>query len=252
MKLQILIVVLAGLILSLHAHRREEDEQNLDSIKRFNKKDSIKNLVVQNDIDNVCAPKFCSDSLLRSKQVKDFCNSKKYTIDRRCCLNNDTITGLDYTRCSFTKLTKTMKSLEFKGNFSDVVIFDVRENNLTECKYEAYERFTSLNVLYFPAECNCPGGDFSWKIINIGHCSETLPYCKSNATYTNCTINSKCIENGPGNFLCSCKENFHGYKCLEEGTFPKLLFTLLMCGLTLFLCAFLWYNQRRLIIKKED
>ncbi len=33
---------------------------------------------------------------------------------------------------------------------------------------------------------------------------------------TNCSLSSQCVDNGPGNFLCVCKPNFHGYKCLFE------------------------------------
>lgn len=40
--------------------------------------------------------------------------------------------------------------------------------------------------------------------------------CESEFPRVNCTVNSVCGVNGPGNFLCSCKENFHGYKCLNE------------------------------------
>ena len=43
-----------------------------------------------------------------------------------------------------------------------------------------------------------------------------LNICKTNFTNVNCTKNSECYSNGPGNFLCNCKESYHGYKCLEK------------------------------------
>ncbi len=66
-----------------------------------------------------------------------------------------------------------------------------------------------------------------------------------------CTANSECAENGPGNFVCNCKNTYHGYKCMQKDSFPQLVFTIIICGSTLFLCALLWHNQRRLVIKTK-
>ena len=91
---------------------------------------------------------------------------------------------------------------------------------------------------YLPSFCECPGTNYSWTYFNEKNCSGVKPICKSNFSKlnkfkyfllyyykciqyilqanTDCTSNSVCIENGPGNFNCNCKENFHGYKCLNE------------------------------------
>ena len=53
--------------------------------------------------------------------------------------------------------------------------------------------------------------------MNNGSCIGRKNLCGSNfSPNINCTETSYCIENGPGNFLCECKPNYHGYKCLEE------------------------------------
>lgn len=93
---------------------------------------------------------------------------------------------------------------------------------MEECgNLETYSGFVNLNELYLSdlenEICECPGGIYSWSNITSGSCIGRKNLCGTNfSANVDCTSNSNCVENGPGNFLCECKPNFHGYKCLEE------------------------------------
>ena len=69
---------------------------------------------------------------------------------------------------------------------------------------------------YLPSGCECPGGNSSWTLNENSTCTNQLNICNSTFPYVNCTVNSNCAPNGPGNFLCNCKLNHHGYKCLNQ------------------------------------
>lgn len=204
-----------------------------------------------------CMPSFCQNTLMTSKYVLEFCNKTNAKVNGRCCLekqsssNVTVITGLDYTNCNMHTLATKMQTLP-RESLKNITIFDIRDNAFTECGNEAFAGLLNLETLYYPLMCQCPGGDYSWSNVQNGTCTGRLDLCSSNfSTNVRCTDKSECEENGPGNFLCKCKEGYHGYKCLQQGTFPKLSYTLIVCGGTLFLCAFLWHSQRRLVRKIE-
>lgn len=196
---------------------------------------------------------------MKSKFVLDFCDKEDLIKNGRCCTtktmgtnSSAVIRGLDYSQCDIDHLTNSMRSvLATNESLWNVTILDITANVMVECDYEAYSGLLGLNELYLPSMCDCPGGNYSWLEMANNSCIEQRQICTSNFTNTACTLNSHCVEDGPGNFLCLCNEGYHGYKCYDQGEFPKLLFTLLVCGSGLFLCAILWTTQRRLIVKEE-
>jgi hypothetical protein len=60
-----------------------------------------------------------------------------------------------------------------------------------------------------------------------------------------------CVENGPGNFECHCKPNHHGYKCLMQGEFPIVTFSVGLSVGTLILSVLVWHFQRRHVVKLD-
>jgi hypothetical protein len=60
-----------------------------------------------------------------------------------------------------------------------------------------------------------------------------------------------CVENGPGNFECHCKAGYHGYKCLMQGEFPLMPFSIGLAVATLVLSGVLWHFQRRHVVKLD-
>lgn len=204
--------------------------------------------------DDVCRPSFCKTPAT-SDIIKHFCDSNKFAIEYRCCVNkalNDTIVALDYMGCYIEKLSDTVGALN-RDKIKSVQILDLRNNSLEECgNLETFAGFTQLNELYISELngeiCTCPGGSYSWSNITMGSCVGRKNICGTNfSEKINCTSSSYCVENGPGNFLCECKDNYHGYKCLQEGSFPILTFTLTICLSTVLLSGVLWHTQRRYV-----
>jgi hypothetical protein len=191
---------------------------------------------------------------MQSTYVKKYCEERNFTSNGRCCIqkvkNETKITGIDYSSCIIQKLTLTMDSLDLSA-LEYVQILDIQNNPLTECDKDAYAGLKSLNTLYHPTICNCPGLNSSWVNVTDLYCLSRKNLCNTNFANSNCTDNSECIENGPGNILCMCKPGFNGYKCLDEGVFPTIEFTLISCILTVVLSALLWFSQRRHVIKEE-
>lgn len=226
---------------------------SLSAHKDLFKEEGFKNPPVDLKATDACMPQFCENTLMTSKEIIEYCQKTKAAeVKGRCCMRNEknytSIIGLDYTNCKIEKLTSALNSLSDEL-LKNVSIFDIRENLFLECNDDAYSGFLNLQTLYFPKMCDCPGGKFSWSVTQNDSCNGQLELCKSNFTNTDCTAHSQCTENGPGNFLCTCKEDYHGYKCLQKGAFPNLVFTLLLCGTILFLSAFMWYTQSRLVKK---
>jgi hypothetical protein len=69
--------------------------------------------------------------------------------------------------------------------------------------------------------------------------------------FVKCTSTSDCVDNGPGNFLCLCKEDYHGYKCLNRGEFPTFSYVFGLGLTTIVLSGVFWHFQRRHVIKQD-
>lgn len=131
----------------------------------------------------------------------------------------------------------------------------MRNNNITSCDGDSvFEGFLNLNELYLSnpnqAYCACPGGSLSWSDTTGGDCKGKKNICNAtNYDYVKCTTNSYCSDNGPGNFLCLCKPGQHGYKCMNKGEFPSVLFSVSLVIGTLVISGLLWIAQRRHVVK---
>ncbi|CAF0734880.1 unnamed protein product [Brachionus calyciflorus] len=193
--------------------------------------------------DEVCRPSFCKTPSI-STTIKEFCDKNKFSLEYRCCvnkaLNGSNAVAIDYMGCNIQKLSNTIGALN-REKIKNVQILDVRNNTIEECgNSETYSGFVNLNELYLSdysdEVCSCPGGAYSWSNISSGTCVGRKNICQTDfSPFINCTETSRCVENGPGNFLCECKPNFHGYKCLEEGQFPTLMFSLILSLSTILL-----------------
>lgn len=209
------------------------------------------------ELTNPCEPSFCPNSTMVSTNVINFCKSIKRTIQSRCCLDRTNATetkiiGLDFSACKIDKLYNAIESIKRNNSIKFVEILDLNSNQLSECQNQSYSGFVSLQRLFIPDTCSCPGANYSWSNIAKGSCSSRTTVCNTSfSPNVNCTVNSLCVDNGPGNFLCECKSDFHGYKCLSQGQFPTILFTSVLCGSTVLLSAFLWHTQRRHVAKKS-
>ena len=206
-----------------------------------------------------CRPRFCSNQVMISPAVRAFCDKKNGTVSSRCCFScstpheNSTIIGVDYSLCNIEKLANTVGALN-KDTVKNITILDVRNNNLTDCgTVEVFAGFLNLDQLYLSKSlsqdlCPCPGGNSSWNVVEDGSCSGRKDWCSSNST-SKCTSFSLCVNNGPGNFLCECKPDYHGYKCLNKGKFPVIEFSVGLSVGTVVLSGLLWHFQRRHVVK---
>lgn len=227
---------------------------------------AFSSIALDNDL---CQFNSCQNKTMNSQAVIDFCTKQSGVIYARCCLINTTTTtmatttasmnapavsgkseqqyiiGLDLSNCQIDSLSKALDTFDRKL-YQHVEIFDFSDNkNVTECPDEAYRGFLKLDFLYKPLNCSCPGQNHSWAHTSANECSGLTPVCGTSFPNSNCTDTSECSEDGPGNIKCLCKNDHHGYKCLEKGKFPTLTFTIVICVGTLALSAFLWQTQRR-------
>ncbi|XP_042359516.1 LOW QUALITY PROTEIN: all-trans retinoic acid-induced differentiation factor [Plectropomus leopardus] len=191
----------------------------------------------------------CSGSVLNGSAVGEFCASSAGRIDGRCCLRKDNtsdperIIGLDLSNCSLTHL-------EDLQGASAALIIDLSLNSITNISDTAFQGFTELNYMILPQDIDCPGGNTSWKKVEVkaGNrlCEGQRDMCNQTGQLSlNCPENSLCAPYGPGFFECSCAENYHGYKCLREGEFPALQVFGPLGASTVVISFVLWFTQRR-------
>ncbi|XP_042339239.1 all-trans retinoic acid-induced differentiation factor-like, partial [Plectropomus leopardus] len=150
---------------------------------------------------------------------------------------------LDLSNCSLTHL-------EDLQGASAALIIDLSLNSITNISDTAFQGFTELNYMILPQDIDCPGGNTSWKKVEVkaGNrlCEGQRDMCNQTGQLSlNCPENSLCAPYGPGFFECSCAGNYHGYKCLREGEFPALQVFGPLGASTVVISFVLWFTQRR-------
>lgn len=191
--------------------------------------------------------KQCSGTVLNDSAVGLFCSSSAGRIEGRCCLKHgttsDSITGLDLSNCSLTQV----------GNLQEATtasMIDFSLNPIANISDSTFQGFIDLNDLILPANLLCPGGNTTWKTIEV---IKGNRFCKGQNNVCNqtgqmsmdCPENSLCAPYGPGLFECNCADNYHGYKCLREGQFPVLQVFGPLGASTVVVSFLLWVTQRR-------
>ncbi|XP_064411198.1 all-trans retinoic acid-induced differentiation factor [Latimeria chalumnae] len=161
-------------------------------------------------------------------------------------INMNQTTWLDLGNCSITHI-----GAELHAAFTAVII-DLTENPLQNVSATGFRGFTSLQYVGLPKMIDCPGGDSSWRTVEItGNkkaCKEQKNACNlTGPTLTGglCPENSSCQPDGPGMFQCPCTHGYHGYRCLREGTFPMAMFFGILGAATAITSMFFWVLQRR-------
>lgn len=190
-----------------------------------------------------CPVNICGGTYSTPSAVENFCKNETSGsyMSGRCCIMNETdsIIGLDLSSCGIESLNIT------GGNFTDLIIMDVRHNELSSVAPRDLVGLLNLTYLYLPYWISCPGGKQAW---NETHLNETYCYLPLNpCEYLNisCTENGNCIYLGPGSAKCICKPGHYGYKCMNVGEFPAKSFSISLSITTVILSIILWFAHGR-------
>ncbi|KAJ7341426.1 hypothetical protein JRQ81_005507 [Phrynocephalus forsythii] len=193
----------------------------------------------------VCGEGCCVRPAPEGSAVAAFCRNRTgATLRGRCCLERETVLGLDLGNCSLTTLCSSFHEA------STAVIIDLTSNPLLHLPGEAFRGFTQLQTLALPQHLDCPGGNEGWESVSIRGSSRSCqgprnPCNGSAGLVWLCPEASRCTPDGPGLSQCLCMSPFHGYKCLRQGSFPYLLFFGTLGAITAALSIVLWATQRR-------
>ncbi|CAF1317607.1 unnamed protein product [Adineta ricciae] len=198
----------------------------------------------------------CAGKNATSSYVVNYCAEQGGEIKLRCCLSseNDTFIAIDSTDSDYTSVPDFFQDINF-----NLSVVDLRSNpELTPANKTDFLTLQYLNTLILPEQFDCPGGYDVWENITKTNTNDSLPvgnlcigqknYC-SNAIDVCVQENSDCIPNGPNFFLCLCKINYHGYKCLRYGNFPSGIFFGTTACVTIVASALLYWTQRRHVKK---
>uniref|UniRef100_H3AXW7 EGF-like domain-containing protein n=1 Tax=Latimeria chalumnae TaxID=7897 RepID=H3AXW7_LATCH len=198
----------------------------------------------------VCS--LCPGAVRNGSAVADFCHANSSFISRgRCCLgkrgDHYVVVGLDLGNCSITHI-----GAELHAAFTAVImVINITLKPITH-ELIVFIGFTEIALRRLPKMIDCPGGDSSWRTVEItGNkkaCKEQKNACNlTGPTLTGglCPENSSCQPDGPGMFQCPCTHGYHGYRCLREGTFPMAMFFGILGAATAITSMFFWVLQRR-------
>ncbi|XP_074065978.1 all-trans retinoic acid-induced differentiation factor isoform X2 [Macrotis lagotis] len=192
--------------------------------------------------------KYCPGPAHDTSEVYHYCKQRQeLNLTARCCLNKQgTIVGLDLQNCSLKELDPLFAEAH------SAIVLDLRANPLLNIPTSAFRNFTELQTLVVPLKLSCPGGNVSWDNITFDGDSYI---CQGQRSLCNGTVqpaalcpeNAYCVPDGPGLFQCLCTSDFHGYKCLREGSFPLLMFSGILGTTTFCISILLWGTQLRKI-----
>ncbi|XP_074065979.1 all-trans retinoic acid-induced differentiation factor isoform X3 [Macrotis lagotis] len=154
---------------------------------------------------------------------------------------------LDLQNCSLKELDPLFAEAH------SAIVLDLRANPLLNIPTSAFRNFTELQTLVVPLKLSCPGGNVSWDNITFDGdsyiCQGQRSLCNGTVqpAAALCPENAYCVPDGPGLFQCLCTSDFHGYKCLREGSFPLLMFSGILGTTTFCISILLWGTQLRKI-----
>ncbi|CAF1274077.1 unnamed protein product [Adineta ricciae] len=190
----------------------------------------------------------CAGKNATSTRIREFCEEQGGSIIHRCCLGPDSATfiAVDLTEANLT----AVPDFTTYENFN-VSVIDIRLNpQLEPTPDNDFLGLTNLDELILPPQFDCPGHYHVWELIAnttdpVGiNCTHQVDFC-ANSTDVCVGEASYCSTNGPNHFLCLCKEEYHGYKCLRKGTFPSGAFYGTTVAFTVVASIFLYWTQRR-------
>lgn len=188
----------------------------------------------------------CSNGNLTSEFVKEFCVEQNGSLINRCCyaMNSNNLLAIDLIEMNLTEVPTL-------SDYGNLTVIDLRLNLLLKSsKTDDFLGLNSLDNLLLPEGYSCPGGSQIWQIINTtinpqgNLCQHPKNFCLTVNDLCNST-RSSCHSNGPNHFLCLCKENYYGYKCLRQGRFPVGKFTGLVIGITTIFSTFFYFTHRK-------
>ncbi|XP_048371957.1 all-trans retinoic acid-induced differentiation factor [Sphaerodactylus townsendi] len=186
----------------------------------------------------------CAGSVRNGSAVAAFCDARVGAqVQGRCCLEREAVVGLDLGNCSLGHLCSSFQEA------STAVVIDLTVNQLEHLPEDTFRGFTQLQTLVLPVEWDCPGGSIVWDNVTT---EESSRICQGQRNPCNgsgglgwlCPEDSLCAPDGPGLHQCLCVGQFHGYKCLRQGTFPYPLFYVTLGAVTTGLSILLWVTQR--------
>ncbi|KAM4633901.1 all-trans retinoic acid-induced differentiation factor [Polymixia lowei] len=191
----------------------------------------------------------CNGTVANGTAVAQFCASSSGRIDRRCCFKTDNassseyVIGLDLSNCSLTHV------VDLQGA-STALMIDLSLNPIVNISDSVFQGFIELNYIILPSNLVCPGGNASWKKVEVKEgnclCEGQRNACNQTGQMSlNCPENSLCAPDGPGFFECNCADSYHGYKCLREGAFPTVQVFGPLGASTVLVSLVLWVTQRR-------
>ena len=190
-----------------------------------------------------CFMKFCNDTVPKHSDVQNVCENviNGTYMTGRCCISSETekIIGLDLSSCHLQDINIP------KNNFTDLIIMDLRDNELKSVTPGDLIGLVNLNYLWIPYWMPCPGGDRAWNATNL---NETYCFFQKNpCIYLNisCTVNGVCEHRGPGSAKCVCRAGHYGYKCMNEGEFPVTSFSVSVAVTAVILSIILWFAHGR-------
>lgn len=162
-----------------------------------------------------------------------------------CCINtsaadtDSSLVGVDLSNCGLTSIMNLINSNELK-------VLMLEGNEKLQIRLTDFRGLTALEYLSLPSQEQCPGGNWSWNVIEYTNrsviCHGEINLCKNASCANN---NSECVLVGPGDMECHCLPGYYGYKCLRQGTFPAVNYSVILSVCTVVISVFLWCTQRR-------
>lgn len=232
------ILILQFILLSLSAVFATALEQvpfNSDSLP------TVCNLKCESDVNGSATDIFCK-------------SHSELKIGGRCCVNKTevgfVVLGIDLQKCGLSEETFSSSIT----NMSNLQFISLEGNDLKNIQSTDFHKNTDIDYLSLPPNLSCPGSNGTW-LNDSSDVNSTICLFEQNACDVHnvtCPSNSHCVHSGVDLSKCLCDSGFHGYKCLEQGTFPVTSFLIGVSVPTVLLCMFLYYTQRRHVIQQQQ
>ncbi|GFO18930.1 all-trans retinoic acid-induced differentiation factor-like [Plakobranchus ocellatus] len=203
-------------------------------------------------------PSICNlvcKSSINGTETFAFCESlSELTMTGRCCLNRTEsqtlVVGIDLQGCGITEETFS----DALVNMSSLLYISLEGNKFKGLSTTDFHSNTGIEFLSLPSKFSCPGSKGTW-LNQSSDANSTYCFSEQNACdvrNVTCPSNSHCVHSGVDLVQCLCDEGFHGYKCLEQGTFPLTSFLASIILPTIALCILFFVTQRRYVIQQSS
>lgn len=185
---------------------------------------------------DICADTQSCSLMNKTSMVKNKCHGLK--MKGACCINSsmgqEKIIGLGLENCSVHSLEPYLVQL------ASVRFMSLRESVVNCSLADNFKGLVDLDVVWLPKSCTqCPGTNEAWVENSSDQCIGQKDTC--NYKPVRCPEDSSCHSNGPSFRHCLCDGDFHGYRCLKQGTFPVWPYIGGLVGSTLLTTSFLWF-----------